>query len=146
MAEDKIFYSIAEVSEKTDLPKYVIRFWETEFTEINPDRRQGRRYYRQSDIDTILEIKDLLYKKGFTIKGAKKFLHEQKSANGKNSKRVFDDFKMNEEAQSLEPVVQSSKILKRYSFTSHSILDSSSKEELAGIIDKLVDIERILKN
>ena len=144
MTEDKIFYSIAEVSEQTDLPKYVIRFWETEFSEINPDRRQGRRYYRKSDIDTILEVKDLLYKKGFTIKGAKKFLHESKMSPVKD--KVFDDFKMNEEAQSLEPVVQSSKILKRYSFTSHSVLDSSSKEEIAEIIDKLVDIERILKD
>ena len=141
MTEDKIFYSIAEVSEKTDLPKYVIRFWEKEFGEINPDRRQGRRYYRQSDIDVILKVKDLLYKKGFTIKGAKKFLHEKKP----DTSRVFDDFKMNEDAQSLEPVVQDSKILKRYSFTSHSIVDNSNKEDIANVIDKLIEIEKILK-
>ena len=143
MAEDKIFYSIAEVAEKTDLPKYVIRFWETEFGEINPDRRQGRRYYRQSDIDIILQVKDLLYKKGFTIKGAKKFLHENKK--GSNNK-VFDDFRMNEDAQALEPVVQSSKILKRYSFTSHSVIDNDKKEELSNIIDKLLEVEKILKD
>ena len=96
MSEEKIFYSIAEVSDKTDLPKYVIRFWEKEFSEINPDRRQGRRYYRQSDIDTIFKIKDLLYKKGYTIKGAKKVLHEKPKSD--NSK-VFADFQMDEEKQ-----------------------------------------------
>ena len=109
MTGEKIFYSIAEVSDQTDLPKYVIRFWEKEFSEINPDRRQGRRYYRQSDIDIILKIKDLLYKKGFTIKGAKKILHEKKSLNAK----VYSDFQMDEEKQSLEPI-QESKILKKF--------------------------------
>ena len=60
MDTEKIFYSIAEVAEATDLPKYVIRFWETEFAEISPDRRAGRRYYRQSDIDVIFKVKDFL--------------------------------------------------------------------------------------
>ncbi len=140
MSEGKIFYSIAEVSEQTDLPKYVIRFWETEFQEINPDRRQGRRYYRQSDIDIILKIKDLLYKKGFTIKGAKKILHEKKSTTGK----VFSDFEMNETKQSLEPV-QESKILKRFNFSAPLSEKDDNKADLSEILQKLDDIEKILQ-
>ena len=143
MSEEKIFYSIAEVSEQTDLPKYVIRFWETEFQEINPDRRQGRRYYRQSDIDVILNIKDLLYKKGFTIKGAKKFLHENKNA---GTGKVFADFEMNEKKQSLEPVQQESKILKRFNFSSPSFSETEeSKVDLEEALQKLEEIEKILK-
>ena len=93
MNSDKIFYSIAEVADKTDLPKYVIRFWETEFAEISPDRHSGRRYYRQADIDIILKVKDLLYKQGFTIKGAKKFLHDSKVS---TKTKVYSYFKVYE--------------------------------------------------
>ena len=142
MSGEKIFYSIAEVSEQTDLPKYVIRFWETEFPEINPDRRQGRRYYRQSDIDTILKIKDLLYKKGFTIKGAKKVLHE-KTGNAVSGK-VFADFEMNETKQALEPV-QESKILKKFNFSAPLLEKDDNKAELSKILQKLDDIEKILE-
>ncbi len=140
MTGEKIFYSIAEVSDQTDLPKYVIRFWEKEFSEINPDRRQGRRYYRQSDIDIILKIKDLLYKKGFTIKGAKKILHEKKSLNAK----VYSDFQMDEEKQSLEPI-QESKILKKFNFTAPLEYEDDVKIDLKDIIHKLGEIEKILE-
>ena len=141
MSEDKIFYSIAEVSDKTELPKYVIRFWEKEFSEINPDRRQGRRYYRQNDIETILRIKDLLYKKGFTIKGAKKILHEKKSDGAK----VFADFQMDEVTQTLEPVQQkSSRILKRFSFDAPLSESEDKKIDFSEAIQKLSEIEKIL--
>ncbi len=142
MSEEKIFYSIAEVSEQTDLPKYVIRFWETEFQEINPDRRQGRRYYRQSDIDVILKIKDLLYKRGFTIKGAKKFLHENKNS---GTGKVFADFEMNEKKQSLEPVQQESKILKRFNFSAPFSETEDNKVDLEEALHKLEEIEKILQ-
>lgn len=143
MSEEKIFYSIAEVSEQTDLPKYVIRFWETEFQEINPDRKQGRRYYRQSDIETILKIKDLLYKKGFTIKGAKKVLHEKKGTASTNGK-VFADFEMDETKQSLEPV-QESKILKRFNFSAPLSEPEDSKVDLTEALQKLEEIQKILE-
>ena len=140
MSEEKIFYSIAEVSEQTDLPKYVIRFWESEFSEISPDRRQGRRYYRQSDIETILKIKDLLYKKGFTIKGAKKVLYEKTAP----SKKVFADFEMNETKQSLEPV-QESKILKRFNFSAPLSDFEDNKADLTETLQHLEEIQRILE-
>ncbi len=140
MVGEKIFYSIAEVSEQTDLPKYVIRFWETEFAEISPDRRQGRRYYRQSDIDMIMNIKDLLYKKGYTIKGAKKYLHDKKGGAGK----VFSDFQMDEKTKTLEPI-QDSKILKRFNFSAPSDnFDDAEKVDIKSVIQKLGEIEDIL--
>ena len=139
MIAEKIFYSISEVADATDLPKYVIRFWETEFSEISPDRRAGRRYYRQADIDVILNIKDLLYKQGFTIKGAKKFLHDSKSS---QKTKVFSDFKIDEDSKSLEPV-QETKILTKFNFVPPE--ENKSKVDIEKIIQKLSDIESILK-
>ena len=68
----KLYYSIGEVSKITELKAYVLRYWETEFKQLNPPKnRAGNRTYRQSDIDLILFIKDLLYNKKFTIEGAR---------------------------------------------------------------------------
>ena len=64
----KLYYSIGEVSELTQLKAYVLRYWETEFSQLKPPKnRAGNRTYRQKDIDMILYIKDLLYKKKFKI-------------------------------------------------------------------------------
>lgn len=69
------FRTIGEVAEELDIPQHVLRFWEEQFAEVRPlKRRGGRRFYSQRNVETLLEIKTLLYDKGFTIKGAKKFL------------------------------------------------------------------------
>ena len=74
----KLYYSIGEVSEMTDLKSYVLRYWETEFSQLKPPKnRAGNRTYRQKDIEVILNIKDLLYKKKFTIDGARVVLNEK---------------------------------------------------------------------
>ena len=73
----KLYYSIGEVSKITDLKQYVLRYWETEFKQLNPNKNKaGNRTYRQKDIDTVLKIKNLLYKKKFTIEGARKMLSQ----------------------------------------------------------------------
>ena len=69
----KLYYSISEVSNVTGLKQYVLRYWETEFSQLKPPKnRAGNRTYRQKDIDIIHNIKELLYKKKFTIEGARK--------------------------------------------------------------------------
>ena len=68
----KLYYSISEVSEITGLKQYVLRYWETEFAQLKPNKnRAGNRNYRSNDIDIILNIKSLLYDRKFTIKGAR---------------------------------------------------------------------------
>ena len=75
----KLYYSIGEVSKMTELKAYVLRYWETEFKQLKPPKnRAGNRTYRQSDIDLILYIKDLLYTKKFTIEGARNQLAMEK--------------------------------------------------------------------
>ena len=73
----KLYYSIGEVSKTTGLKQYVLRYWETEFKQLNPTKNKaGNRTYRQKDIDVILNIKSLLYDEKFTIEGARKMLSQ----------------------------------------------------------------------
>ncbi len=75
---NKLFYRIGEVSRLTGLEPYVLRYWETEFPQIKPDKGGSRqRLYSKKDLDTILQIKQLLYKEGFTISGARKKLNSR---------------------------------------------------------------------
>jgi DNA-binding transcriptional MerR regulator len=70
---NKQYFKIGEVSSLTQLESYVLRYWETEFKSIRPVRMgSNQRMYRRKDVETILEIKKLLYDEGFTIAGAKK--------------------------------------------------------------------------
>ena len=86
----KLYYSIGEVSEITGLKQYVLRYWESEFTQLNPSKNSaGNRNYRKADIDLINEIKELLYDKRFTIKGAKQHLKDKnKQSSQTNSDQV----------------------------------------------------------
>lgn len=75
---DDAFRTISEVSEMLDIPAHVLRFWETKFSSLRPLKRSGgRRYYRPTDVALLERIRDLLYKDGFTIKGAQKFLRSK---------------------------------------------------------------------
>ncbi len=71
----KLYYSISEVSKMTEVEQYVLRYWETEFIELKPQKnRAGNRIYTNKDIQLILHIKNLLRNKKYTIEGAKKIL------------------------------------------------------------------------
>jgi DNA-binding transcriptional MerR regulator len=72
----KLFYRIGEVSRLTGLEPYVLRYWESEFPQLKPDKgRAGQRLYKKKDVDNIFQIKQLLYKDGYTIAGARKKLN-----------------------------------------------------------------------
>ena len=76
---DKMFYSIAEVSKATGIKTHVLRYWETQFSFLHPNKSKGnRRLYRREDVDTVLLIKDLLYRQKFSIAGAKKHIGQLK--------------------------------------------------------------------
>jgi DNA-binding transcriptional MerR regulator len=71
----KLYYSISEVSKITEVEQYVLRYWETEFEELKPQKnRAGNRIYTNKDIQLIMFIKSLLREKKYTIEGAKKIL------------------------------------------------------------------------
>ena len=80
---DKIYFRIGEVSEYTGVKPYVLRYWESEFQEIQPIRRKSQRLYDRETILLVMKIKHMLYDQNFTIAGAKKRLREEM-----NQKRV----------------------------------------------------------
>lgn len=88
----KLFYKISEVSRLTGLESYVLRYWETEFTELAPRKNKGgQRVFEQKDIDKILVIKRLLYEEGLTIAGARKRLEEQRKTTPAMIDNVIDE-------------------------------------------------------
>jgi len=74
---DKLYFKIGEVARLAGVEPYVLRYWETEFKEINPVKsRTNQRLYRRRDIETVLWIKQLLYDEKFTIDGARRKMKE----------------------------------------------------------------------
>ena len=87
----KLYYSIGEVSELTELKAYVLRYWETEFSQLKPPKnRAGNRTYRKKDIEIILKIKDLLYEKKFTIDGARNILKGNEDSSDIGNSAIVD--------------------------------------------------------
>ncbi|NYF78930.1 MerR family transcriptional regulator [Granulicella arctica] len=79
---DKLYFRIGEVAKLCAVPAYVLRFWESEFPQLKPNKGgTGQRLYRRRDVEMALHIKTLLYDEGFTIPGARQTLkteHRQK--------------------------------------------------------------------
>jgi DNA-binding transcriptional MerR regulator len=77
---ERTYFSISEVAELLQLRPHVLRYWETQFPMLRPRKgRSGSRQYRQREVDLLRRIRELLYEKGFTLKGAKRRLRmEQK--------------------------------------------------------------------
>jgi len=70
----KRYFTIGEASKLCDLKPHVLRYWEQEFEQIKPVKRNNRRYYQRQDLLLIRQIKGLLYDQGLTIAGARQWL------------------------------------------------------------------------
>lgn len=83
---DKLFYKINEVATITQVKPYVLRYWETEFPLLSPEKDENdQRRYRRSDIELVLQIKNLLYEQKYTIAGARKQLKAMREGGGQRS-------------------------------------------------------------
>jgi DNA-binding transcriptional MerR regulator len=77
----KLYYRIGEVSEIVGVQPHVLRYWETEFRSIRPQKSsKGQRVYSRRDVEKLLRVKDLLRNQGFTIAGARKRLSDAPDA------------------------------------------------------------------
>lgn len=77
---DKLYFKIGEVKQITGVETHVLRYWESEFKIIRPQRASSKqRLYRRVDVENILTIKKLLYEDGYTVPGARKLLTEKKA-------------------------------------------------------------------
>jgi len=74
---NKLYFRIGEVSDLVGVRPYVLRYWESEFSDIKPSKsKSGQRLYKRRDVETLVRIKQLLYEERFTIDGAKKKVKE----------------------------------------------------------------------
>lgn len=72
---EKLYYRIGEVASIVGVEPHVLRYWETEFRSIRPQKsRKGQRVYSRKDVDRLLTVKELLYDHRYTIAGAKRKL------------------------------------------------------------------------
>ncbi len=83
MQEQQQWYSIGEVAQRTGLAPHVLRYWETEFEELRPQKdRAGRRRYTEEDLALVREIQYLLHVERYTIEGARRVLARRRQQHG----------------------------------------------------------------
>jgi len=122
---DTALRTIGEVSAELNILPHVLRFWEGKFSQIKPQKRRGgHRYYRPQDVETVKEIKELLYDKGFTIKGAQNYLKEKK----KNDNNIVD--------------FSENKLANADKTTSKNVA-SSNPDNLKSILDDLLELKKL---
>lgn len=81
---EKIYFKIGEVCELVGVQAHVLRYWETEFSVLSPQKnKSGQRSYRRRDVETALRIKQLLYNEMFTIAGARKKMQSEQREGSK---------------------------------------------------------------
>ncbi|AWB33147.1 MerR family transcriptional regulator [Orrella marina] len=94
----KRYFTIGEVSDLCGVKPHVLRYWEQEFTQLNPVKRRGnRRYYQHHEVLLIRKIRELLYEQGFTISGARNRL-----ADGRGDAQIDPDAAVRLSAQELQ--------------------------------------------
>ncbi len=122
----KLYYSISEVSKLTEIEQYVLRYWETEFDQLKPQKnRAGNRIYTNKNIQLILHIKELLREKKYTIEGAKKILEDSvhlktpqiKSAEKLVVNKVEEEFEEEGDKPSLKKDLEEIKNILEYVLT-----------------------------
>jgi DNA-binding transcriptional MerR regulator len=103
---EKLFFKIGEVCDLTGVQAHVLRYWESEFPMLAPQKnRAGQRTYRKRDVEMALRIKELLYEDQYTIAGAKKKLASE--LRGASKLKVVPTPDANTQAAQPQPTLQS---------------------------------------
>ena len=139
---EKLFFKIGEVCELAGVQAHVLRYWESEFPMLAPQKnRAGQRVYRKRDVEIALRIKELLYEDQYTIAGAKKRLANDMRAGGKLRVVSADDDSEDSEASSsltaATGVVSSST-------SSHSTSVSQTAEDRKSLRKVAAELREIL--
>lgn len=111
---DKLFFRIGEVSRLLAVEPYVLRYWETEFPSLSPKKSDtGHRLYRRKDVEQLLQIKELLYARRFTIEGARQTLasrhkgaKESKPESPREQALLFGDSRLPEIRKELAEILE----------------------------------------
>lgn len=140
---EKIYFKIGEVCELVDVQAHVLRYWETEFPQLAPQKnRSGQRSYRRRDVEISLRIKELLYDELYTIAGARKKLQNELRENGK-SKNGETEHAAVATANS-SPTLFENDIRLESSNASNSLSDEG-REALRSLGSQLLELREMLK-
>jgi len=91
---DKLYFKIGEVSRIAEVPTHVLRFWESEFPKIAPKRTaSGQRLYTRKEVEQVLAIKELLYRRRFTIEGARKHLKAGEGGGAADPRQLLEEMR-----------------------------------------------------
>ena len=146
---EKIYFKIGEVCELVGVQAHVLRYWETEFPMLSPQKnRSGQRSYRRRDVEISLRIKQLLYDEMFTIAGAKKKLQAEmrettklkvvhpeprgdEDSNDEGARSLFDEELVLDDTEQLATI--------------GAIKDPERREALRKLAAELLELREILK-
>lgn len=153
---EKIFFKIGEVCDLVGVQAHVLRYWETEFPMLSPQKnRSGQRSYRRRDVEIALRIKELLYEDLYTIAGAKKKLQNEmrdssrlKIVHSENTKKE-SFLKEVKRAEPVEDVELDDEI--EFEDSEESVetevteLDEDRREALVSLTEQLLELRELLK-
>ena len=147
----KAFRTITEAAAILDLPAHVLRFWESKFRQIKPMKRGGgRRYYRPEDIQLLIGIKELLYSKGLTIKGAQRVIQSNgtKSIIKLGAEKISDQHKSKTYTTSERkaPSELDSVSLGTFDLSNAKIHGDADRKKLVELLKDLQLIQSRIKN
>ena len=126
---EKLFFKIGEVCELAGVQAHVLRYWESEFPMLAPQKnRAGQRVYRKRDVEMALRIKELLYEDQYTIAGAKKRLANDLRGGGK-LKIVGHDSEHVEDSSAENELFAASETLTQSTFTRPPLAPRTAEEK-----------------
>ena len=146
---EKIYFKIGEVCDLVGVQAHVLRYWETEFPMLSPQKnRSGQRSYRRRDVEISLRIKELLYDEMFTIAGAKKKL--QTEIREPIKLRVVPNEVSAPEASAVSgPTLFDAELeldaSPQQSGTAESLLTEDGREALRSLASQLLELRQMLK-
>ena len=154
---EKIFFKIGEVCDIVEVQAHVLRYWESEFPQLSPQKnRSGQRSYRRRDVEIALHIKELLYEELYTIAGAKKKLQGEmreasrlKIVHSENEKKDYiKEVKADEPDEELE--VEDIKLgsIEDFGDDDDEVvmeLDEERREALSSLASQLLELREMLK-
>lgn len=156
---EKIFFKIGEVCDIVEVQAHVLRYWETEFPMLSPQKnRSGQRTYRRRDVEIALQIKDLLYEDLYTIAGAKKRLQNEMRETSRLKivrtepkeeqtyiKAVKEPIPIEEQELKIKDVVEESAENLSLSDDEDFEMDDERREALKSLASQLLELREMLK-
>ena len=157
---EKLYFKIGEVCDLVGVQAHVLRYWETEFPQLSPQKnRSGQRSYRRRDVEISLRIKELLYDDMYTIAGARKKLQSelreppklkivhpepksQQSEEDNGSPGLFDD------DLDIDEIYEASEVVAAMATTNgtHEQFSAEQVDAIRSLSNQLLELREMLKN